>query len=70
MKNLYVFIIVLIVFVGTYVFFNNKKRHTRHRPQYVALLRDDLYFYPPRFPIPRPVLRHHEVPHRRHFGHH
>ncbi len=67
MKNLYVFIIVLIVFVGTYVYFNNKPRHARHHPRYAALLRDDLYFYPPRFPIPRPALRHHEVPHRRHF---
>lgn len=43
------------------------RRPRRIRPAYHALLRDDLYFYPPRFPIPRPALRHHEVPHRKHF---
>jgi hypothetical protein len=33
------------------------------RPQKVVILRDNTYFYPARFPIPRPFLRPHEVPH-------
>jgi hypothetical protein len=65
MKNLYVFIIVVVLIVA-FVYIYNK----RQLPAYVTLLRDDLYFYPPRFPVPRPQLRHHEMPHRRHFGHH
>jgi hypothetical protein len=64
MKNLYVFIIIVVLIV-VFVYIYNKRRAPA--PAYVALLRDDLYFYPPRFPVPRPQLRHHEVPHRRHF---
>lgn len=64
MKNLYVFII-LVVLIVSFAYIYNKRRPPA--PAYVALLRDDLYFYPPRFPVPRPQLRHHEVPHRRHF---
>jgi len=61
MKNLYVFIIIVVLIV-VFAHLYNKRQ-----PPYVTLLRDDLYFYPPRFPVPRPQLRHHEVPHRRHF---
>jgi hypothetical protein len=67
MKNLYVFIIVVVLIVA-FVYIYNKRQPPV--PAYVTLLRDDLYFYPPRFPVPRPQLRHHEMPHRRHFGHH
>lgn len=60
MKYLY-FILIVTTIAIMYVF---KKQH---RPSYVALLKDDLYFYPARFPIPRPQLRPHEIPHRKHF---
>ncbi len=66
MKNLYVVLIVMAIVVLAYIF--NSRR--RQPAAYVALLRDDLYFYPPRFPIPRPQLRPHEVPHARHFRRH
>jgi hypothetical protein len=62
MKNLYV-IIVLLIGIIAYIF----NYRPRKQPSYASLLRDDLYFYPPRFPIPRPQLRPHEVPHACHF---
>ena len=65
MKNLHVLLIVLAIIVIAFILNSNQQR--RDQPTYVALLRDDLYFYPPRFPVPRPQLRPHEVPHRRHF---
>jgi len=68
MKNIYVFIIIVVLIVAFVYIYN--KRQLPPQSAYVTLLRDDLYFYPPRFPVPRPQLRHHEVPHRRHFGHH
>ena len=69
MKNLYVFIIIVVLIVAFgYVY--NQRQPPPPQAAYVTLLRDDLYFYPPRFPVPRPQLRHHEVPHRKHFKHH
>jgi hypothetical protein len=68
MKNLYVLLLIVLAIVVLAYIFNSRRR--KPQPSYVALLRDDLYFYPPRFPIPRPHLRHHEIPHRGHFGHH
>jgi hypothetical protein len=65
MKNLYVFIIIAVLIVAFGYVYN--QRQPPPQAAYVTLLRDDLYFYPPRFPVPRPQLRHHEVPHRRHF---
>jgi len=62
--SLYILIFILGAFMAAAYFY---RRPRRIRPAYHALLRDDLYFYPPRFPIPRPALRHHEVPHRKHF---
>ncbi len=64
--SLYIFIFILGAFMAA-AYFYKRNRPRRVRPAYHALLRDDLYFYPPRFPIPRPALRHHEVPHRKHF---
>ncbi len=69
MRNTTLLILILVVIIVIFAYFYKKRRHSRKHPQYVALLRDDLYFYPPRFPIPRPQLRTHEVPHRRHFRH-
>ena len=68
MKNLYV--LLLIVFAIAFAFYLGRRVVIKPQPTYVALLRDDLYFYPPRFPIPRPHLRHHEIPHARHFRRH
>ena len=59
MNNLVVFII-FIALIAVFAYFYNKRRHPS---RYESLLRDDLYFYPARFPVPRPQLRFHEVSH-------
>ena len=70
MKNLHVVLIVLAIVVVAFFIWRPKHQKRNHRPNYVDLLRDDLYFYPPRFPVPRPHLRPHEIPHARHFKKH
>lgn len=70
MKNLYVVLIVMAIIMFAFFLWRPQYPMRRQPAAYVALLRDDLYFYPPRFPIPQPQLRPHEVPHARHFRRH
>ena len=62
MNNAYVFILFLAL-IAVFAYFYNNRRHPSRYHRYASLLRDDLYFYPARFPVPRPQLRPHEVPH-------
>jgi hypothetical protein len=53
-------LIIGLLFFSLVVAFKLKKQKQQHQVKYLNLY-DDTYFYPPRFPVPRPQLRPHEM---------